>query len=175
MKENNFITVPLTKELQTDLSGSFNCGNLNIDMFIKSPEALDPLFGKTYILYSGKELIGYYNISTGHIEHNTDTSSERQGGSLYLNYFAVNDKFQKIKYNENWYISDWLLMDCISRAIYIQENVVGFSFITLSSTEEGLYLYKRNGFEELEDDMRFVKNRGEEPCTAMFLAMDFED
>lgn len=175
MTTNNFITVPYTKELQKTYSLSFNCGNTNIDMFIKSPESLDPLFGKTYIFYSENEIIGYYNISTGHIEHNAENTSERQGGSLYINYFAVNDKFQKIKYNENWYISDWLLMDCISRAIYIQENIVGFSFITLSSTKEGLYLYKRNGFEELEDDMRFVKNRGEEPCTAMYLAMDFED
>ena len=175
MNENNFITVPYTRELQLKLSQTFSCGNVNIDMFIKSPESLDTLFGKTYILYSENELIGYYNISTGHIEHTSDNISERQGGSLYLNYFAINDKFQKIKYNENWYISDWLLMDCISRAIYIQENIVGFSFIALSSTEEGLHLYKRNGFEELDDDMRFVKNRGEEPCKAMFLAMDFEE
>jgi len=39
MIENNFITVPYTRELQKKLSQNFSCGNINIDMFIKSPDS----------------------------------------------------------------------------------------------------------------------------------------
>ena len=175
MIKSNIITLKYTLELQEKYSSKFDCGNWNINSFIKERISLDSFFGTTYVLIANDELIGFYNISTGYIEQEKDEIYERQGGAIYINYLAIDVKYQKFKYNEDWYMSDLLLNDCISRCISIQDNIIGFSFITLSSTKEGYYLYERNGFSQLDDDMYFAKNSGEQYCTSMFLAMDFEE
>ncbi len=172
MTDNKFNTVEFTRELQKKYASSFCCGNPAIDNFLKSSEAFDCLFGKTYAMMTENEIIGYYNISTGDIE---DDDQLRMGGSIYINYFALDQKYHRVKYNENWYVSDLLIMDCINRVLDIQENTVGFTFITLSSTSEGYNLYKRNGFEELEDDMKIAKNQGEFTCIPMYLPLATED
>ena len=171
--KSKFRTMPYSKELQNIFANKFDCGNSAINAFLKSYDALDSLFGRTYVLLSDNEcIVGYYNISTGDI---ADEKNIRIGGSVYLNYFAVDEKYQKVKYDEYGYISDFLLGDCINRVMEIQENYVGFSFITLSSTEEGYKLYERNGFYELEDDMIMAKNTGEKTCYPMYLPLEVED
>lgn len=72
-----------------------------------------------------------------------------------------------------YYFSDILLHDCFMRTDELREQI-GFSLITLSSTEEGDYLYERNGFFELEEDMSIAKNQGEDKCSPMYLPLDYE-
>lgn len=169
---DTFHTIPYTKELQKQFASKFDCGNEAINMFLRDSISLDPLFGKTYVLISEDAIVGYYNISTGHIE---DDQSIRMGGTIYINYLALDQEYHKVKFDEEGYVSDFLLGDCFNRVLHLQDNYVGFTFITLSSTEEGYYLYKRNGFEELEDDMKMAKNDGEKECIPMYLPLDLED
>lgn len=65
---DTFHTIPYTKELQKLFASKFDCGNEAINMFLRDSGPLDPLFGKTYVLISEDAIVGYYNISTGHIE-----------------------------------------------------------------------------------------------------------
>ena len=167
--KRDYISVKLTKGMQDSLSGSFECGNPALTLFLKSHDALDAFFGTTYVITSDREIIGYYNISTGHIE---DGSNIRIGGTVYINCLAMDEKYQKKKFMGSYY-SDILLSDCMNR-IEDLRNGIGFGFVTLSSTEEGHYLYERNGFSELEDDMRIAKNTGEDTCLPMYLPIDYE-
>ena len=61
------------KLLDADIQKSasdFNCGNVFIDNFLKSKEAIDESFGKTYVWLEddNKSIIGFYNLSTGCID-----------------------------------------------------------------------------------------------------------
>lgn len=129
------------------------------------------MFGKTYVMISDNKIIGYYNISTGCIE---DFSGIRTGGSVYINCLAVDRNYQKKKIKSTAYYSDILLADCLNRIENIRENALGFSFVTLSSTNEGYHLYDRNGFSPLEEDMKIAKNIGENTCIPMYFAVDLE-
>lgn len=166
---SDYTTLKLTKEIQSSLSQSFDCGNQALSSFLKSYDALDDFFGTTYVMVSDKSIIGYYNISTGHIQ---DNNVIRIGGAVYINCLAVDKKYQKKKIN-NFYFSDILLFDCFKKIKKFRENV-GFGFVTLSSTDEGYYLYERNGFFKLEDDMQIAKNHGEDTCVPMYFPLDYE-
>ena len=50
----------------------------------------------------------------------------------------------------------------------IAQEYIGATFVTLNSTKEGYNLYKRNGFEELEMDMRFTMEDSDHNCTQLY-------
>lgn len=166
---NDYSILKLNKEMQTSLSQSFDCGNQALSAFLKSYDAVDSFFGTTYVMISKNRIIGYYNISTGHIQSDDNI---RFGGSVYINCLAVDVNYQKKKIG-SYYFSDILLSDCFKKIKKFREDV-GFGFVTLSSTKEGYYLYEHNGFYELEEDMFFAKNLGEDSCTPMYLPLDIE-
>lgn len=170
---NNCTTTKFTKEIQAQLSQSFDCGNEGLSLFLKNYEALDDFFGKTYVMIDEKNrrIIGYYNISTGHIE---DETHIRMGGTIYINCLAIDKQYQKRKIESGAYYSDILLADCLQRINDFRDEFVGFGFVTLSSTKEGYRLYERNGFFELEDEMHMAKNSGENTCIPMYLPLDYE-
>ncbi len=159
-----------TKDIQNNFSSAFDCGNDALTAFLKNYDALDNMFGKTYVMISDNSIIGYYYISTSCIENDEGI---RIGGSIYINCLAVDKHYQKVKRGD-YYISDILLADCLNRVDNIRENALGFAFVTLSSTDEGYYLYDRNGFCKLEDDMKIAKNIGEDTCIPMYLPLDYE-
>ncbi|MDE6780884.1 MAG: N-acetyltransferase [Ruminococcus sp.] len=174
ISKNKYSTTELTRKLQKESLTDFDCGNPALSAFLSSSQALDNSFGKTYVMLSGEKIIGYYNISTGHIEISASPEAIRAGGTVYVNCLAVDKQYQKIKYTETEYISDILLADCIKRVLYLREYYIGFSFISLASTAEGHYLYERNGFFDIEDDMKITKNPGELTCTPMYFPLDYE-
>lgn len=167
--KHEYVTIKLTEKIQKELSQSFDCGNPALTAFLKSYEALDDFFGVTYVILSDTSIIGYYNISTGHIE---DETHVRMGGTVYINCLAIDKKYQKKKFMTSYY-SDVLMNDCLQRIENLR-NEVGFAFVTLSSTDEGFHLYERNGFCELEEDMKMAKNSGEDTCIPMYLPLDYE-
>ena len=170
---NDYTTEKFTEELKLKLSDCFDCGNPALTAFLKSYEALDDFFGKTYVMVDieNQRIIGYYNISTGHIE---DETGVRMGGTVYINCLAIDKQYQKRKIESGFYYSDVLLGDCFKRINDLRDECIGFGFVTLSSTDEGYNLYTRNGFCELENDMKMAKNTGEDTCIPMYLPLDYE-
>jgi len=161
------------------LVSSFNCGNSYIDNFLKSPSALDYGIGKTYIWLNDDDsaIIGFYNITSGSIEEVQNGVLYKIGSAIHINDFAVNVSYQKMLFDceNNLYISDILLYDCVERVEYIRRNFLGLTFITLASTEEGYNLYSRNDFEKLENDMQIpILPDKEYNCIPMYLPLDIE-
>lgn len=165
-----------------ELAKRFHSGNAYLDSFLKGPEALDDGYGKTYIFLTEKKdaIIGYYNISTGTLDQRMDSGKcFKIGGSVHINGFALDERFRGIEIPNvrdgvKYTIADLLLEDCIERIINIRNSSVGFAFITLCSTKEGYSLYKRNEFDELEDDLSFSVAETEADCRFMYLPIDFE-
>ena len=158
------------------LAPSFHCGNVYIDRFLRESTALDDGFGKTYVWVNENKscILGFYNISVGCIDEIENSTRYRLGGSVHINEFAIDERYRGLYLADNIRYSDALLQDCIARAKYIRDNYVGFSFITLQSTKEGHSLYKRNEFEDLEEDMSVTKGEKENKCQAMYYVFDLE-
>lgn len=73
------------------------------------------------------------------------------------------------------YTSDLLLDDCLQRVEQLRRDHIGIAFVTLNSTEEGKWLYIRNDFEPLEEDMFFSIEDSDLKCTQMYLPLELED
>lgn len=162
--------VKYTREFQ-NLANSFDCGNVILNNFIKSSNALDKSQGITYILLSDKKdfIIGYYNISASRVDYieqiGESVNYTPMGGSININYLAILSNYQHRKISnlqngQGFYLGDYLLNDCEKKIISIS-NEVGIAFITLYSTEEGFNLYhNRNSYETFEEDMStFIDER----------------
>ena len=162
-----------------NLAHKFHCGNSFMDSFLRSSQALDDGFGKTYVWLEDddKAIIGFYNISVGSIDQQDGDSWYKIGGAVHINEFAMDQKYQgvPVDVNQDINLSDLLLKDCIDRIVYVRDSFIGFSFITLQSTPAGKSLYKRNDFEEVEEDMKVSQMQESEiDCTTMYLALDIE-
>lgn len=173
---SDFITVEYD-ENYIDLCQEFDCGNIYINNFLKTQSNHNPDIGKTFLwIGNNKTLIGYYNITTGYIDQIDEFGNRiKIGGSIHISYFAIHNKYHGkyiLPYSK---YSDYLLSDCINRIYNIQQNYVGFSFITLMSTEEGHALYLRNGFDDIEEDMNFSGDKKEKFCYPMYLALGLEE
>lgn len=161
------------------LASNFKCGNIHIDNFLKSNQALDDGFGKTYVWLEDDNagIIGYYNISVGCVDSLEGEAHVKMGGAIHINEFALDTKYRGVSAapGTDINLSDLLLKDCINRVLFLRSEFVGFSFITLQSTKEGYGLYSRNEFEDIEDDMSVSKlPDSEKSCWSMYLALDLE-
>ena len=163
------------------LAATFCSGNEFLDRFIKSEDAFDKSLGKTYVWLNdtGTEIIGYYNIGVGYIDMYDGDDKYKIGGSIHLNFFALNAPYRgkiisKKEDGEALKLSDILFSDFIARVHKIREEYVGFAFVTLAATEEGYSLYKRNYFEDLDADLHFSFKDDEKGCIPMYLALDAE-
>ncbi len=161
------------------LASNFKSGNDHLDRFLKSPSALDENYGKTYVLISDNEdtILGFYNIGMGYIEIVDGGMHWKMGGAVHINGFALDMKYHGLVQEETpdgikINLSDFFLYDCINRIMQIREEYIGCTFITLCATDEGYSLYKRSGFEDLEDDMNFSVEAEEVKCKPMYYAID---
>ena len=179
---DHFISSLGVKVLDADLqklASNFSCGNSSIDSFIKSPQAIDNGIGTTYVWLgeNDSEIIGFYNITTGGVDQYDEYGNFKIGGAVHINEFAMHIEYQKVVVDQEarTYLSDLLLADCLERIKFIRQEFLGFSFITLHSTQEGHYLYSRNDFIDIEEDMRVSQVVDSEVgCISMYLPLDIE-
>lgn len=164
-----------------ELAGSFDCGNVYLNNFLTSSSALDPGISKTYIALSDDKtnLIGYYSIDCGAVDQVVGNYHEKIGGAVHLRCFALDKQYQHelqeiTPSGRHVYVSDILLEDCLERVDYIRLNFIGVEFVTLASTREGEKLYRRHGFDDLDEDISFSTTYGEDECICLYLPLDFE-
>lgn len=161
------------------LASNFNCENIAIDNFLRSPAALDDGFGKTYVWLEddNQTIIGFYNIGTGSLDQYENGHRYKMGGTIHINDFALDKRYKKVQIADGKHpnMSDALLDDCIQRIMFLRDHYVGFAFITLQATDEGYNLYKRHDFEDIEEDMNLVNIQDKDKqCKPMYLALDIE-
>lgn len=174
--------IKYTKEYKS-IAKKFSCGNIVIDNVLKSNTALDPNFGKTYILLSddGIDIIGYYNIATGNVsrlDHVGDYDIySAMGSAVHINYLGVDEKYQHTELipGSHFYFGDYLLRDCEAKIVALRDEV-GIQFITLSSTKEGYHMYHdRNDYECFEEDMLIFVEDSDVGCTNLYKCIDAID
>ena len=79
---------------------NFDCGNVVINNFLNSENALDFNQGITYVLLSDDKdfIIGYFNISVGRIDQIENVMDPTyyipMGGAININYLAVDKRLQ---------------------------------------------------------------------------------
>ena len=127
-----------------------------------------------------KILIGYYNITVGSLDIIDSGIHRKIGGCVHINCFALDNRFHKQveiigENEEKIYTSDLLLDDCLQRVEQLRREYVGIAFVTLNSTREGIWLYTRNDFEPLEEDMFFSIEDSDLKCTQMYLPLELEE
>ena len=161
------------------LASDFDSGNEFLDAFIKSEDSLNDGIGKTFVWLNKErtEIIGYYNIGVGYIDMYDGDDKYKIGGSIHLNFFALNGKYRGVVIGKEQdgtvrRLSDQLFADFLAKVYMIRDQFVGFSFITLAATDEGLSLYKRHYFEELDAGLHFSFKDDEKGCVPMYLALD---
>lgn len=170
---SNYYTIPFNRKIM-NLLYKFDCGNEGINNFLMSYESLNLRHGKTYVWLddSRSVIVGYYNIGTGSINIFENNRWYKAGGSLHINYFAMDKRFQgiRIKVNEkqNIKLSEALLHDLNNRALNIRKRDLGYRYITLCSTLAGEKLYKDNGFDYLNPLVSFYCDEQEEDCIQMY-------
>lgn len=156
------------------LVNTFDCKNSVINNFLKSDNALDQNQGITYILLNDSEdqIIGFYNIGISRIDQiqtiGNSTYSTYMGGSAVINYLALDSSFQHTYLLEGFTYGDYLLQNCEYTLLSIRKRI-GFSFITISSTQEGLHLYcDKHDYEEFEEDMSIVVQESDKTCVKLY-------
>ena len=162
------------------LTDNFSCGNIIIDNFLKSDDALDENQGITYVLLSDEKdfIIGYYNISVGRVDQ-IETIGDSvcyipMGGAVNINYLAVDERLQhtKVVDGQKFYFGDYILRDCEKRILHLRKQI-GISFVTLYSTNEGYHLYhNRNCYEHFEDDMSTFVEETNVSCYKLYKWVD---
>lgn len=170
----------LTKEIHDSVAQDFSCGNIRLDNFLKGAESLDAGIGRTYVYLSDSNdaVIGYYNLTTGVIA-DAEPPHMKIGGSIHINCFALDSRYQSVFHDndengKDIKLSDILFMQCIDSIFGLRKRV-GFAFITLIATKQGYNLYKRADFSNIEEDMVVVEDWMEEEGIPMYYAMDIED
>jgi hypothetical protein len=125
-------------------------------------------------------IIGYYNIGLGYIEQIYNEIKQKLGGSVHINCFALDERYHGLLQGltddgTRINLSDILLYKCLETIYTLREKYIGFTFITLCSTKEGYSLYRRNDFEDLEEDMNFSVEESDMECTLMYLPVELEE
>ncbi|MBO6208025.1 MAG: N-acetyltransferase [Lachnospiraceae bacterium] len=175
------INTELYRNEMRKMALEFSSGNGFLDHFLKSDEAFDDGIGKTFVWINKKrtKIIGYYNIGVGYIDTYNGDDKYKIGGSVHLNFFALDSDYRGVSVEtradgSRLKVSDQLFADFMQKVYELRENYIGFSFVTLAATDEGYSLYKRNMFEELDDDLHFSLKDDEKGCRPMYLALDYE-
>lgn len=180
MNQDELLNIkPLSPEL-LPLAERFSSGNTYLDSFLQDGDySLDPNIGKTYVFLSeeNNEIIGYYNLGMSSVDRIEEVNGNRRyirmGGAVNINYFALDERYHRQVFDmlpsgDKIYLSDILLIECLERIESVINQHIGATFVTLNSTKEGYHLYTRNGFEELEVDMRFTMEDGDHDCTQLY-------
>lgn len=173
--------IKYTSEYES-LKDKFTCGNIVIDNFLKSGNALDENQGITYVMLSEKKdvIIGFYNIEVGRVDQIDNIGGnviyQPMGGAVNINYLAIDNKYQGTKIAEidgqNIYLGDYLLRDCEKRILQLRKEV-GIVFVTLYSTMQGYHLYhERNSYEDFEDDMSTFVQESDNECYKLYKCVD---
>ena len=93
---NSFIVKPYDASLRK-LASLFDCGSSPVyNSFLRSADALDPAFGKTYVFLTedSAAIIGYYNIGVGDVEYSDGYQALKCGGSIHINFLALDKRFR---------------------------------------------------------------------------------
>lgn len=162
----------------SELISKFDCGNSDINLFLKNVDLSDPNNGVTYIWLTESldNIIGFYNIEVGRVDRVEFISGNPlyipMGGAVNINYLAINKEYQHTQLSENTYYGDYLLWHCEDKIVSIRQDI-GISFITASITNEAYNMYiRRNEYDHFDEDMNNFVQESDKTCYKVYKWID---
>lgn len=166
----------------------FNCGNFVINEFLKfkALESSNRNESKTYIFLNELEnkVIGFFSlkcsaiycdISINREENETNVEGRRTINfpAIEIDYFAIDEEYQGLKYDETeddepFNLSDALFGDILGVCLEVSK-IIAFKFLILYSVPDAVNFYKKHNFEEFYKFMNKMNNMHVEECIPMFI------
>ena len=133
---------------------TFQCGNPALDQWLKSrAHKAEGATGRTYVVTSGSEVVGYYTLATGgarreHLSKKLHRNSPETVPLMLLARLAVDLRFQGRGLGQG------LLKDALLRILQASE-IVGFRAVLVHAIDDNARaFYQRLGFIEFPSGSR---------------------
>ena len=106
-------------------------------------------------------------------ESNADEKRIISFPAIEIDYFAIDEEYQGLKYDETdddepFNLSDALFGDILGVCLEVSK-IIAFKFLILYSVPEAKNFYKKHNFEEFYKFMNKINNTHVEECIPMFL------
>jgi hypothetical protein len=158
---------------------NFKCGFNNIDKFIRN-SALKDSETVTYFAIDKKldVVIAILTISCSGILVDNKSFLKRYRyvvPAIDIRYFAINEKFQHIKYSQNekeLTLGHQIFLLYLSKIRDISKNICGATKVILYSVPTACNFYKRCKFKEFAEYMTKDENPYLKGCKPMFLSLN---
>jgi predicted N-acetyltransferase YhbS len=133
----------------THLIESFSCGVPVLDDWLKRRALKNEVSGasRTFVICRDKQVVGYYTLATGSIEHrNTPAKIRRNMPNpipvMVLGRLAVDQRWQQAG------LGGGLLKDALLRTLSVSKQAGIRALLVHTLSEETKHFYTRNGFIE---------------------------
>lgn len=164
------------KQYNIDIN-TFNCGNSELDDFLKNKALKDLDSGKSVtklvILEDNNiDVMAYYSLNCSSIIMNSH-GKNNFSPAVEIKVFAMNNKYQHTvsKEDKDFTLSDLAFCKIIEEINNFSSNVCGAENIILYSVPKAVNFYKRNGFTNFEDYMIKNDERYLRGCEPMWLRL----
>lgn len=153
--------------------GGFYCGNETIDRYLREDARGDCYTGKgvTYLFVDMDfgTLVAYYTLATKTLRTADD---KREYASVELKMFAVNKEYQDTKCAsfKDLPVSAYILDSIVVKMYDLSQEVIGFEYIVLFSTEEAVDFYEKSGFRRITDYLVYQEDFAK-GCVPMYLSL----
>jgi GNAT superfamily N-acetyltransferase len=147
------IALPVHLNDAHDLS-SFSCGNDSLDNWLKThARRSEGLSGRTYVVYAGATLLGYYTLATaGEKRENTSgklrRNSPEQIPLMILARLAIDSRYQRQG------IGQGLLKDAMSRTMQAAQIAGIRALLVHAIDDDAKDFYEKFGFREFPSASR---------------------
>ena len=153
-----------SKYINSDLINSFDCGNKDINDYLKK---VDKVFndgmGVTKLIINEDEtkLIGFYTLASSSMLQTIDKYN-RALPAIEIKMFAMDLKYQDIlcykdmEYEKYTFISA-LFSDIIDDIVDLSNDIIGIKYIILQSVPKAIKFYRRSSFYPIHEVNEYLE------------------
>lgn len=148
-RRNKVEKIPLSSFIATDMFERFDCGNDDINIFLRDEavEKQNSGTASTTLFVAGDRIIGFYTTHVA-LTHITDKVLKQPTSINTVNiaYFAVDEDFQKNHIGRK-------LMNLLLNDLLWMGQFIGFEAISLYSVPQSYDFYEHCGFEDAHPEL----------------------
>lgn len=168
------IKIEIISENNVNLIGNFNCGNSELDSYIKFKAIHDDTI-TTYVVIDKvlNKVISYCSMSCSGLTHKYQNNIHTIP-SIEIKYFAVDKSVQDLLYDDSgeyYFFSDYVFNNFMTICENISKTIIYARCIILYAVEDAVNFYKRLGFDNFDtyyepDSYRYIDD-----CVPMYIEM----
>ncbi|NGU31016.1 hypothetical protein G6Z34_13070 [Clostridium perfringens] len=160
---------------------NFHCDdeNVNIEEYLKYSALNDYskniAVTKLIINMENKDVIGFYSLSTTALAFEV-SGKTNQLPSMEIKFFAIDKRYQHMKYDEDEEdvlnnLSNMIFFDILYLIRKLSEEICGVHSIILYSVPKAYNFYKRHGFKDFEEFMIRDQASYIQDCVPMYMKL----